>query len=55
MTVFRVLGRHGVIRCTGTEVSDELLLPSSFLKNVAILWYPSARLHGVTSEYVMKI
>jgi hypothetical protein len=58
-TVFRVLGRHVVIRCTGTDVSDELMLPSSFLKNGAIRsteeLVPSAILHGVTFEYVMKI
>ena len=57
--MFRVLGCHGVIRCTGTDVSDGFLLPSSFLKNEAIrsteALVPSARLHGLTFEYVMKI
>jgi len=31
-----VLGRHGVIRCTGTDVSDELLVQSYLLKNESI-------------------
>jgi hypothetical protein len=59
VTVFRVLGRHSIIRCTGADVSDELLLPSSFLKKEAICsteaLVPSARLRGITSEYVMKV
>jgi len=58
MTVFMVLGRHGVIWCTGTEVSNSCFqVLSERMKLYVPLkrWYPSARLHGITVEYVRKI